>query len=174
MVYQERHHKEKKIAKAQGLYQKAISLISTIAKLLTEPNPCFDLECENLEASIKKYLSDLNAIPEESGTESDSVAVHIHQHNVRFEVLRRLIADVDTVIGAETIPVETFYRMKLKSINDNWLWIQQADETFAEKRSTLPSTYSVKMVESEEEVERLCLFLETHLDTLYNTRELTS
>lgn len=162
-------YKEKKLAKATALYEKANDLVNKI-KTSSDPNQCFELEIKNFSANYKQYVSELKAIPEGNSRadrdEPSPSAILIQQQGVRFEVIRRIIEDVKTTMQGDQAPVKAYCRMKLKMIQDGWARIQCADEGFEEDRATLPKNYSVKMVEYEQDVELICLYLETELDNM--------
>lgn len=157
-------YKQKKIAKATALYTRATNLIAEIATLLTEPAPCFELEKRNAEINYKNYLADLKTIPDDAVLEDEEIQIHAQKQNVRFEAVRKIIEDVDIITNSGTSPSKPYSRMKIKALNDNWQRIQMADEEFESDWSNLPAEYLEKMIDYENEVERIILHLESELD----------
>lgn len=155
-------YKGRKLTKVNEIYIKVQSLVTEITA--DDPQPCIELEWKKFESNYKIYVSELKKLPDAEDNKDDPTAIHLQQQDVRFDAVRRIMEDVEAFIVAEERPTKAYCRLKLDQLKKSWERIQNADEDFAENRQLLPATYNTKMVEYEEQLNTVYLFLETQLD----------
>lgn len=164
-------YKEKKLAKAQNIAKQVEYLITKINSKQVDLDPCVALEHSNFEIKIQKYIADLNALTHSTAFNEDLVTIHLQQQEVGLETIRKVIEQIDYYISSDDTLARAYCRIKLKSIQEYWTRIQQADENFEGNRATLTADYLQKLNEYEEEVDRMCISLEGKLENGTTTNQ---
>lgn len=166
-------YKKKRIQEATSLYDQFCKKVTEIEKQLKEPDECFATEKAEFQQAYKTLMESLLAIPaedneqERSNNEDTVLTAAIKVQEVRFETIRRNLADIDKKLATDTTGEaisQAYATLKKAKLTELWNRVEQEDEKMDQDETS--DEYNNNYMLLEEQVEQSLVMLEETLQKL--------